>query len=416
MSELFRKQAIEHKKDRLLGDVIIIQPISTYFICITLVLFLLTFIGYVSWGKYSRKQTVNGYLSPTQGVIKIYSPQMGIISKVMVSEGDFVKKGQDLFILRTSKNLVSGGDEENLIISKITKQIEMLKESLNRTRLLYEFKNNEQKYRYEMISDELLNIKYQEEIIKKRIDLEKRQFERLKFLLEKKLISKDKVDEFESKLLKLKSERNTLERERTKIRQEMKIINEKGNILKFDRKEKNDDIKMQISRLEQELIQYRAGSQFVVKAERDGLISALQIKLGQYITTKTPLTSLIPSNSVFQSKLLVPTNAIGFVEEGQIVTMRYSAFPYQKFGLQYGKIIHVSKNVLLPDELNDSPIKLNNPVYIVSVSLDSQQVNAYGRFFPLRSGIELSADIQLGERSLLEWLLEPIYSLKGHFS
>lgn len=117
MSELFRKQAIEHKKDRLLGDVIIIQPISTYFICIILVLLLLMFVGYVSWGKYSRKQTVNGYLSPTQGVIKIYSPQMGIISKVMVVEGDFVEKGQDLFILRTSKNLVSGGDEENLIIS-----------------------------------------------------------------------------------------------------------------------------------------------------------------------------------------------------------------------------------------------------------------------------------------------------------
>jgi len=50
------------------------------------------------------------------------------------------------------------------------------------------------------------------------------------------------------------------------------------------------------------------------------------------------------------------------------------------------------------------------------VSLDSQSVEAYGRSMSLKPGMQVSVDIRLEERSLWEWLLEPLLSLKGRFS
>jgi membrane fusion protein len=43
----------------------------------------------------------------------------------------------------------------------------------------------------------------------------------------------------------------------------------------------------------------------------------------------------------------------------------------------------------------------------------SQHIRAYGNTVPLQSGMLLSADIVLEQRSLLAWLFEPVLSLKG---
>jgi membrane fusion protein len=92
--------------------------------------------------------------------------------------------------------------------------------------------------------------------------------------------------------------------------------------------------------------------------------------------------------------------------------MRYEAFPYQRFGLYRGEIVQFSKSVLLPNEVN-MPVPVSEPVYQVHVKLDSQAVNAYGSEVMLQSGMLLSADIVLEQRSLLNWLFEPILSLRG---
>ncbi len=43
-------------------------------------------------------------------------------------------------------------------------------------------------------------------------------------------------------------------------------------------------------------------------------------------------------------------------------------------------------------------------------------MQAYGQSFELKSGMLFEADIMLEQPTLIEWLLEPIYSLKGRVS
>jgi membrane fusion protein len=56
---------------------------------------------------------------------------------------------------------------------------------------------------------------------------------------------------------------------------------------------------------------------------------------------------------------------------------------------------------------------VEEPVYRVVASLDAQSVRAFGRLYPLQAGMLLEADIVLERRSLLEWILEPLYSVSG---
>ena len=101
----------------------------------------------------------------------------------------------------------------------------------------------------------------------------------------------------------------------------------------------------------------------------------------------------------------------GFVEPGDRVMLRYQAYPYQKFGHQHGRVERISRSALGPGELGNA--QAAEPYYRVTVALARQAVVAYGREEPLRPGMLLDADILGERRRLVEWLLEPLYSLKG---
>ena len=111
------------------------------------------------------------------------------------------------------------------------------------------------------------------------------------------------------------------------------------------------------------------------------------------------------------AELYLPSRAIAFVEPGQLVKLQYDALPYQKFGVAEGNVLRVSSTSLLPQELG---VLTQNPepLYRVEVGLSAQAVEAFGKDIPLQSGMELTADIVLEDRKLMEWLLEPIRSVR----
>ena len=89
----------------------------------------------------------------------------------------------------------------------------------------------------------------------------------------------------------------------------------------------------------------------------------------------------------------------------------YDAYPYQKFGIARGEVRSVAAVAQRPDEIGiaaDSPELL----YRVRVAPDASTVKAFGREHALQPGMELSADVVLEDRRLVDWLLEPIRSIR----
>jgi membrane fusion protein len=55
------------------------------------------------------------------------------------------------------------------------------------------------------------------------------------------------------------------------------------------------------------------------------------------------------------------------------------------------------------------------PMFRVKVKLASQTAQAYGLPQALQAGMQLEADVMLDTRTLFEWVLEPLYSLRGKY-
>jgi membrane fusion protein len=129
------------------------------------------------------------------------------------------------------------------------------------------------------------------------------------------------------------------------------------------------------------------------------------------VAADTQFATLLPKDSPLHAELLVPTRAIGFVHAGQAVTLRYEAFPYERFGQFSGKVESVGKTIWTAGD-SVGPIAVREPVYRIIVDLERQQVAAGPDAFPLRAGMVASADLLMEKRTLLEWLFQPVIQLR----
>jgi len=150
---------------------------------------------------------------------------------------------------------------------------------------------------------------------------------------------------------------------------------------------------------------------YIVGATVSGRVVALPVSQGQDVAAGTMIAAITPAGSKLEAELFVPSRAAGFIKPGQDVRLMYQAFPYQKFGSAEGTVVQVSRTVLGPDEISVPGLQLNEPVFRVKVRLDRELVSAYGQDMPVQPGMLLSADVIIDRRTLLEWLLDPLYAV-----
>ena len=104
MDSLFRKEVLEHKRHRLEGTVSIIQPpIFKRLTVLILAIVIVSFV-FLSLGQYTRKERVIGVIEPDAGLLRIEASQSGLISEVLVSEGQFVEAGATLVKIASAKH------------------------------------------------------------------------------------------------------------------------------------------------------------------------------------------------------------------------------------------------------------------------------------------------------------------------
>jgi len=128
------------------------------------------------------------------------------------------------------------------------------------------------------------------------------------------------------------------------------------------------------------------------------------------------MLKIVPRTSPMQAELLAPSSAVGFVHEGERVLLRYSAFPYQKFGEYWGTVVSVSRAALNAEQVKillagAAPGSRSGPFYRVIVSPDSQMVSIFGEERALPAGMQVHAYALLERRRLYEWAFAPLYDL-----
>ncbi len=407
---LFRQEAIEFQRERHLGEVVLIRPPSSTFLTAIAVAVAIAVIGFAFWGEYTRKAHVQGYLAPSIGLINIYPPEAGTRIHKHVTEGQRVKRGDILFVLSTERSSGLTAEAQAAAIDQLRQRRDSLKEELSKQHHInaIEIKNLRVQIRDAQaeIAQSNIEIATQEQRVVSVAEMAKR----YRDLLARRLVPEVETQEKQEKLLDQHGKLQALQRSRLGLERELNSLRLElaSNELKANSQEAA--IEHEISTKEQELTEHESKHNILITSPTDGVVTTIFAE--QIADVATPLLSVLPAGAVLEAQLLVPSRAIGFVAPNQTVTLRYQAFPYQRFGSYKGHVKEISRTLITPRD-GELPVSPQESVYRVTVALDSHKVKGYGEDIPLQAGMLLETDIWLDDRRVIEWVFDPLFSVMG---
>ncbi len=154
-----------------------------------------------------------------------------------------------------------------------------------------------------------------------------------------------------------------------------------------------------------ELLELKAGQESIVK-------DLATHTAGTVVQPGTVLLTLIPKDDVLRAEVWVSNEDIGFVRPGQMVKLKFTPFQFQKYGMVEGTVEHVSSDsadsnvASIPTEKAQKSTK--SLVYKALITLQKMHLELDGERFPLSAGMQTNAEILLGTRSVLEYILSPV--------
>jgi membrane fusion protein len=409
---LFRKQAVDHQREKLYGDIILTQPVSYYVLSAFLVLITVVAIIFLVEHNYARKEKVSGIIVPQQGMVTVFPPQAGILAKLNVTEGGYVKENVELFSILIDQRTNGGEYIGQKIMEELNFQEDFLRKRLKIEQERVETEIAAQEAEAKRLKTEIERLKEVISIQNETLLIEQNNYDKAKTMLSEDFISSSDVETFYRKYLDQKQQEQSLAMRLEEAASNLQNIPLHIKALKVNSAREISNIESQISEIAKQLAQVEGQRQLIFTAPVAGRITSVVSDVGQRMNPSVPMFSIIPEGSQLQANLFLPTRSIGFMEMGQQVNISYEAFPYQKFGTYSGTIDQIAKSVIMPGEVV-SGLSFKEPVYKVVAGLKNQYVQAYGKDIQLRPGMMLSADVTLDERTLFEWLLEPLYSLRG---
>ncbi|WEF31570.1 HlyD family secretion protein [Pseudoduganella chitinolytica] len=390
-------------------------------------------IGFVAFGvagSVTSKARVAGVTVPAGGSIGIAAPSAGVLVASFVPEGRFVRAGQPLFELSTERQ--SGAGEVSAIVSE---QLAVRQNSLDTERRLRVAQTSERQQalqeRLESLKAEAGQVDAELALAQRRYQLAERGVKQYEALQGSGYVSSAQMQQKQEDLLDLAGRINNIERNTIQLRASRRNVEAELRALDMALAGELTQLERARSSLAQEAAENRSRKSVIVSARASGVLTTLTSRVGQAVTAGHVLGTVIPSASEqagmgeMEVQLYAPSRTAGFVAPGQEVLIRYQAFPYQKFGLQRGRVSDVSATPFAPAELPPSlastilsnaqqhinGFNSSEALYRIRVKLARQSIDTYGKEQPLRPGMTLEADLVQDRRRIWEWIAEPLLAV-----
>lgn len=404
-----------------------------------LVALLFFLIVWALMGKLDIIAVAEGKLVPT-GYLKIIQPsEAGIVKEILVHEGSVVKAGQVLMrmdalisdadlsavsaeyerkhlqILRIDAELLGKKFSSNksaplMLVREIDAQYTANKEALAATLA-------EERSRLVKAQQELAVAQQQKERFEAVIPYYREQDKAYEKLVKEgfagTLMGNDKKREFVEKEYELSTQKHLIASAQASIEQSKKKMKQiEADYHKQLYAERNET-QMQLDKLTSELEkQQHRRSLLELKAPQDGVIKDVATHtIGTVVQPGTVLTSLVPKEEKLKAEVWVSNEDIGFVRPGQQVKLKFATYSFQKYGMGHGVVDYISADAQSDEEARDKGLTAGGqqPLrYKALVTLSSDVLTMQGGRYPLSVGMQTTAEILLGSRSVMEYLLSPV--------
>jgi hemolysin D len=131
-----------------------------------------------------------------------------------------------------------------------------------------------------------------------------------------------------------------------------------------------------------------------------GTVQQLSVHtLGGVVTTAQSIMEIVPDDTL-EVEASIENKDIGFVKAGQDASVKFDAFPYTEYGYMKGTVVSVSN-----DAVQDKKTGL---IFTATIRLPKSTIDVRGQPVGITPGMQVTADIRTGKRSVAEYFLSPL--------
>src|SRR5205814_256716 len=161
-------------------------------------------------------------------------------------------------------------------------------------------------------------------------------------------------------------------------------------------------------------------SMAALRAPRDAIVLEVADRPeGSVVREAEPLLRLVPADAPIVADIRVDTRDVARLHVGDAVTVKFEALPWQQFGLAHGNLKSLGPDTLADENPRETADDMNNPGlksstrestmhYRGEVDLTDTNFRNLPKDFALRPGMRVVADMKIGRRSVLEYILNPV--------
>jgi adhesin transport system membrane fusion protein len=409
--------------------------LSSHLLLLSVVALVMAFVIWASFSKIEEITRGLGQVVPTSEIQIVQSLEGGILSELLVNEGDVAEKNQ---ILLKISDVASSSEEKGTEArswSLKAKKARLEAESSGKNFSLAPeitqnapdiARNEEQLYRSRQqelsnaksilddkisrASAELSEIQAKiSRLSESRVSLEK------ELVITQDMVKKRAVPQLEE--IRLTRELNDLSGQIRESSQRRAGLEAELRSARKERADQEDKFRSQalgelnavqteISQLDQNLTATRDRvSRADIRAPVAGVINKISIKtIGGVIEPAMKLVEIVPVDDALKIVAKVAPHDIAFLKPGLTAKVKISAYNPQKYGSLNGKLVRIGANSVVDRE--------GRSFFEIEVRTDQNHLGTPESPLPITPGMEAQVEIVTGKRSIMEYLLKPILRVR----
>ena len=401
----------------------------------------------VVWGNFASVDELTrgeGKVIPSSKIQKVQYLDGGLISEILVKEGEHVTINQPLLKIDTTRVLASFDETQENVYSLEAKQVRLEKElntnynnglpklaftkELNENALeyiqsekevfknkFYERKNNLKIVRLQYLQreQELKEIKATASQLKEKLLLEKKQYDAMESLVKSGSKSKLELIDKEKEVNQIKNDLETtvlsISRTELSIEEAKSLMNEKKQTIKSTVSVELQETIAEIKKIKSRLVTDTDKlEKTTIKSPATGTIKQININtIGAVVQSGVDLIEIVPDSDILFIEAKIDPKDIAFISPDLDVLVKLTAYDFSTYGGLNGGIVEISA-----DSIVDAESKDGKSYYKVVVKTDKNYLEYNGEKLSIIPGMVASVDIVTGKKTIMDFFLKPILKVK----
>lgn len=395
-------------------------------------------------GKLDIVATAEGKLIPKTYVKIVQPADGGIVQEILVTEGQSVKKGEVLMRMDANSTRFDTSSVEGEMRLRAL-QLRRIDAELGKGHLVmmpedpqhlfyttkHQYEANKQAFEdsyaqemqnFQKVQHDLMAAKEVLDKLEQILPLYKRNADSFTQLAKEGFVSQIEAQEKQRERIEkeqdLRAQKATVQGLISAVKASEKRLSQLTSAHKSQLESERSETQSQYNRLVQEWGKNLYKTALLeLKAPQDGIIKDLATHTqGSVVAPGSVLMSLVPLEDQLQAEVMIKNEDVGFVFIGQKVKLKLTAYPFQKYGMIEGEVIHIGADATQSSQPQmDTSTTPNSAVpqsammhYKALIKLETQQLMVDNTVLTLTPGMQSVCEIHLGKRTVMEYLLSPV--------